>query len=94
MFHIGHWDVSDLLDLLTGGVVERAETAFVDKIVEFKRAAHERQRFPGVEAASITVDTPLPFSLKKLWYDLIDFELMTLEGTGARSTSAPCGGRC
>lgn len=79
---VPYWalDIGDLLDFLTGGVMERAETAFVDKIVEFKVAAHRTRGFPGVETASITIDTPLPFSLKKLWYELIDFELMTLEG--------------
>ena len=33
-----------------------------------------------MDSASITVDTPLPFSLKQLWYDLIDFEVTTFEG--------------
>ena len=80
--YIPYWalDTSDLLEFLTGGVEGNAETAFIDKIVQFKIASHQAQKFPGVETASITVDTPLPFSLKRLWYDLIDFEIMTLEG--------------
>jgi hypothetical protein len=80
--YVPYWALAtgDLLDFLTGGVEGNSETAFVDKIVQFKTASHQAQRFPGVESASITVDTPLPFSLKKLWYELIDFETMTLEG--------------
>ena len=80
--HIPYWalDVGDLLEFLTGGVVDRQEAAFTDKIVKFKLSAHERQRFPGVSAASITVDTPLPYSLKQLWFELIDFEIKTFEG--------------
>ena len=80
--YIPYWALAtdDLLEFLTGGVAGNSETAFVDKIVQFKIASHEAQRFSGVESASITVDTPLPFSLKKLWYDLIDFETMTFEG--------------
>ena len=79
---IPYWalDTGDLLEFLTGGVAGNSETAFTDKIVELKVASHRAQRFPGVDTASITVDTPLPYSLKKLWYDLIDVEIATFEG--------------
>ncbi len=79
---IPYWalDTNDLLDFLTGSLEINQETAFTDKIFELKLTAHEAQLFPGVNSASITVDTPLPFSLKKLWYDLIDFEISTFEG--------------
>ena len=79
---IPYWalDTTELLDFLAGGLEGNRETAFTDKIFELKLASHEEQKFPGVDGASITVDTPLPFSLKKLWYELIDFELMTFEG--------------
>ena len=80
--YIPYWalDTSDLLDFLTGGVTDNRETAFTDKIYEIKVASHRSQHFPGVDEASITVDTPLPFSLKQLWYDLIKFEVATFEG--------------
>ena len=80
LFHIGHWTTSDLLDFLTGGVKDSHEVAFTDKIFELKVESHDRHQFPGVDTASITVDTPLPFSLRRLWYDLIDFECRTFEG--------------
>ena len=80
--YVPYWalDINDLLEFLTGGVEGNAETAFVDKIVQYKMASHQAQSFPGVESASITVDTPLPFSLKRLWFELVDFETMTVEG--------------
>ena len=80
--HIPYWalDVGNLLNFLTGGVSDTQEAAFTDKIVDFKLQAHDQQRFAGVSAESITVDTPLPFSLKQLWYDLIEFETTTFEG--------------
>ena len=80
---VPYWalDTGDLLDFLTDGVEGNRETAFTDKIFDLKLAAHNSQQFPGVDPASITVDTPLPFSLKKLWYDLIDFEIATFDGT-------------
>ena len=79
---IPYWalDSDDLLDFLTGGLEGNSETAFTDKIYNLKLESHGSQKFPGVDSGSITVDTPLPFSLKKLWYDLIDFEITTFEG--------------
>ena len=79
---IPYWalDSDDLLDFLTGGLEGNRETAFTDKIYKLKLESHGSQKFPGVDSGSITVDTPLPFSLKKLWYDLIDFEITTFEG--------------
>ncbi|WP_346772024.1 ATP-binding protein [Tritonibacter mobilis] len=79
---IPYWalDTGELLDFLTGGVDGAREMAFTDKIFSLKVASHQLAGFPGVEEASITVDTPLPFSLKQLWYDLIDFEITTFQG--------------
>lgn len=79
---IPYWalDSADLLSFLTGGLQGNSETAFTDKINQLKLESHASQEFPGVDSESITVDTPLPFSLKKLWYDLIDFETVTFEG--------------
>ena len=79
---IPYWALNsaDLLAFLTGGVDGSHETAFTDKIFTLKSQSHNANNFPGVEEGSITVDTPLPFSLKQLWYDLIDFEIATFEG--------------
>ena len=79
---IPYWalDIDDLLDFLTGVLEGNRETAFTDKITRLKLASHEAAHFPGISSASVTVDTPLPFSLKRLWYDLIDFEIATFEG--------------
>jgi uncharacterized protein len=79
---IPYWalDVSELLEFLTGGLEGNRETAFTDKIFALKMASQKARNFPGVDANSMTVDTPLPFSLKALWYDLIDFEIATFEG--------------
>ena len=82
LLFIPYWALgaSDLLEFLTGGLEGNRETAFTDKITSLKLASHEETNFPGVDSASITVDTPLPFSLKQLWYDLINFEIATFEG--------------
>ena len=70
----------DLLEFLAGTLDDTRETAFTDKIFAAKQASHARQNFPGVDAASLTADTPIPFSLKRLWYELIDNETKTFEG--------------
>ncbi len=79
---IPYWalDAGELLEFLTGGLEGNRETAFTDKIFALKVASHAAQNFPGVDASSMTVDTPLPFSLKRLWHQLIDFEVATFEG--------------
>ena len=80
---IPYWalDTEDLFDFLTGKLEINRETAFTDKINELKLKSHKAQLFPGVDSESITVDTPLPFSLKQLWYDLIKFETTTYKDT-------------
>lgn len=79
---IPYWALNstELLNFLTGGVEGTRETAFTDKIFDLKLKSHKKSHFPGVEESSITIDTPLPFSLKQLWYDLTDFEIKTFEG--------------
>lgn len=79
---IPYWALnsSELLDFLTGGVEGARETAFTDKIFNLKLESHRQAQFAGLEESSITIDTPVPFSLNKLWYDLTDFEITTYEG--------------
>ena len=80
--YVPYWalSASELLQFLTGGMESEREAFFTDKILDLKLKSHEEAKFPGISANSITVDTPLPFSLKKLWYELIDFENTTFEG--------------
>jgi len=70
----------DLLDFVAGGLTENHEIAFSDKIQEMKAAVVEATNFAGLDPRSLTVDSPIPFSLKQCWYDLIDFEMRTLNG--------------
>lgn len=76
---IPYWalDTKDLLDFLVGSVSGNQETAFLDRIYQLKVDSHQAHNFAGIDAASITVDTPIPFSLHQLWYQLVDAEVMT-----------------
>lgn len=70
----------DLLDFLTGGLPDEKMLHFYDRIVALKKESRDRCNHPGTSAESLSLDTPVPYSLKRLWYDMIDIELRTLEG--------------
>ena len=79
--HIPFWalDPSDLLSFLMGRLDDKSMASILDRIYEFKRTqalAHSRQ---GLNVNSMTSDTPVPFSLKKLWFELLDPEIKTWE---------------
>lgn len=71
----------ELLEFLTGGLPDDKILHFYDKIVALKQATLNGQKIPGAAAESLTLDTPIPYSLHRLWYDMIEVELRTLEGT-------------
>lgn len=74
---VPYWalDTSQLLDFLMGGLTEAAYTGIVDRIQEAKLAVADG--VPGVDVNALTANTPLPFSLKKLWFDLVVPEYKT-----------------
>jgi DNA helicase HerA-like ATPase len=79
---IPYWaiDQSDLLGFLAGGIADDKTLPFFDKITELKLESLHGRPLPGVDDSSLTVDTPVPYSLKRLWLELIDVELRTFEG--------------
>ncbi|GAB1584044.1 ATP-binding protein [Phyllobacterium phragmitis] len=80
--HVPFWalEAGDLLEFVAGGLSDNHLVAFTDKIQELKAASLAANPVAGLDPLSLTVDSPVPFSLKRLWYDLIDFETMTLTG--------------
>lgn len=80
---VPYWalDTEELVTFLFGGMSDTQENHVYDKITELKLQSIQNIDSEGVEESSLTLDTPVPYSLKKLWYDLINPELMTLEGT-------------
>jgi hypothetical protein len=74
-------EAEELLEFVAGSLNENQSTAFVDELQILKQnRVSIKPHIPGIEATSLTVDSPIPFSLKKLWYDLIDFETRTFAG--------------
>lgn len=80
--YVPYWALqsNDLLDFVAGSLTENQEIAFTDKIQEMKSFSAKNKSLPGLDVQSLTVDSPVPFSLKQCWYDLIDFETRTLSG--------------
>lgn len=79
---VPYWalEASELLDFVAGGLSDNHLIAFTDKIQELKEARLNASGFAGLDPQSLTIDSPVPYSLKQLWYDLIDFETMTFTG--------------
>lgn len=79
---VPYWalEAGELLDFVAGGLSDNHLIAFTDKIQELKESRLGAGALPGLDPQSLTVDSPVPFSLKKLWYDLIDFETATFTG--------------
>ena len=70
---VPYWalEAGELLEFVTGGLSDAHEIAFTDKIAELKDRALGIHPRAGVDARTLTVDSPVPFSLKQLWLSLI-----------------------
>lgn len=68
----------ELQAIALGQMQPGAETAVRDEVTAGKKAAIEYLADKPPDAA-ITADSPIPFSLKKLWFDLDDFERQTFQ---------------
>ena len=76
---IPYWALppNDLITFLMGKLDDKAHSAVMEKIFTAKLARAETKPITGVELSSMTVESPVPFSLHKLWLDLLDPELKT-----------------
>ncbi len=73
---IPYWCISpySLIDFLCGQVNDKSKGSIIDKIYqekkEFLSRNSENDKYNMIDPNRITPETPIPFSLKKLWYDL------------------------
>lgn len=69
---IPYWALTfdELLPITFGSLDDTARGRVADWILEQKRQVAATGNYGDIDAAWVTVDTPLPFSLKQLWYDL------------------------
>ena len=55
-----------------------ARAAVADKIIALKREALKSRGFEGVTESQVTADTPIPFCVHKLWFELHEREHRTI----------------
>ena len=92
--YIPYWalDLNDLLPFLLGKTDEKALSSIYDRILSHKKSVAATGNYPGVDVNSLTAESPLPFSLKNLWFELIDPELKTWrENTQLNSAQTQAG---
>lgn len=77
--NIPYWalDPVDLITFLMGKLDDKPLTQILDRILEYKTKRAAAPPIAGVDIASLTADSPVPFSLKKLWFELLEPEIKT-----------------
>jgi hypothetical protein len=77
--YVPYWalDTVALFAFLMGKLEDKAFTGILDKVMAAKLTALSNQKFSGADVDSITADSPIPFSLKQLWFELLEPEIKT-----------------
>ena len=70
------------MEFLLGRLDDKQITHIFDKIVSLKVMTMTEKSLDGVELDSLTVDTPVPYSLKRMWLELLDPEIRTVTTVG------------
>jgi hypothetical protein len=70
------------------GLSDADRAALVEKIKQLKLASIDAQARNGVTADTMTVDTPIPFSIHRLWYELHRYVCSTHNAPGANQSDA------
>lgn len=78
--YLPFWALSfdELKRLAFGNLNDQQTAAIADLIVELKKESLSQQPRAGIEASRVTVDTPVPFCLHKLWFELHQREHKTV----------------
>jgi len=69
---------NELISIFSGNISDQNRDYIRSKIVSAKKESAKKNKL-DIKEESITADSPIPFSLKKLWYELDDFERQTFE---------------
>lgn len=76
--YIPYWALpfSELISLFDGNINEQNKEYFRTKVLEAKQKGASINSI-GIDQTMISADSPIPFSIKKLWHELDDFERQT-----------------
>ena len=88
LLHIPYWALSftELLAVGFGDIDGQKSSVVADMVVNLKKEALRSKRYDGISEATVTVDSPIPFSIHKLWLELHKRENLTVipkPGSGA-----------
>lgn len=72
---------SSLMEICTGGFQPHIEAAIRERVLDMKKESLSTFAAP-LPSEAITADSPIPFSIKKLWFELDDFERQTFTANG------------
>ncbi|WP_447978474.1 ATP-binding protein [Candidatus Nitrospira bockiana] len=75
---------SELQHLTLGGLQPNHEAAIRDEVLDMKTAAASRLVIPP-PMETLTADSPVPFSIKRLWYELDRFERITFNSANQQT---------
>lgn len=77
--HVPYWALNsdELMSLSTGFLGGAALGHFLEAITTMKRASKPAGKSVEMTGDEITADTPLPFCIQKLWYDLHSLQYAT-----------------
>jgi hypothetical protein len=77
---IPFWALSfeELVKLSFGKLDDRQAAVVADKVVELKAESLSQQPREGIDANRLTVDTPVPFCIHKLWFEFHQREHRTV----------------
>ncbi len=85
---IPYWALSfeELVDVAFGEIQgDRDRAALVEQVENKKKESFPEQDIPGINKSDINVDTPIPFSIHKLWSEL--YKLVRSPHTESRDQS-------
>ncbi|MDE5552959.1 MAG: ATP-binding protein [Malacoplasma sp.] len=76
---------NELISLFEAPINDLNKDYFRSKIIDYKILGAKANGI-SIDPAQITADSPIPFSLKQLWFDLDDFERQTYNERGKPDT--------
>lgn len=76
---------NELMKIFSGNLTDPNREYIREKVVEAKIKSAKVNKIE-VEKESITADSPIPFSIKQLWFELDDFERQTFNERGKPDT--------
>ena len=77
---------SELQQFILGSLQPNHEATIRDQVLDMKKEASKYLSNPP-PLETLTADSPIPFSIRRLWYELDRFERITFSKTGNQQTS-------